>query len=45
MHTSYMALEVRRSGHLPYGHYQGGADTEKRVDKHRAVQEEDMQSR
>ena len=43
-HTSYMVLEARRSEYLPYGNHQGAADKERRGDKHRAVQEEDMRS-
>ena len=39
-----MVLEARRFEYLPYGYHQGAADKERRVGKHRAVQEEDMQS-
>ena len=44
VHTSCMVLEVHHSERLPYGHHRGEAGRERRVDKHRAVQEEDMQS-
>jgi hypothetical protein len=44
VHTSYMAPEAHRSERLPYGYHQREADKERKVDKHRAVQE-DMQSR
>jgi hypothetical protein len=39
-----MVPEARRFEYLPYGYHQAGADKERRADKHRAVQEEDMRS-